>query len=398
MVRSGVNEKFYGYSATPQQLLLQPGLVPPPQAASTLYDALHVLVQKYEVHTPLTPQQLQQRLESEKEEEAAAAAAAAAAVAAFTDRPSGATGEALDAAVPSGVADSTSGNTSVWDSRVDGVGKSIATGDAVVGHAQRAADLCAAAPAADSGAEAGADGSSVGDVATFADSNADAIISNATAPHAAQPADSCSDNSDATDIDGASVHNATDAGGGDCSSDSDGAGYESSTEVDGGGCGDAVGARVSPPARASDGHVGGDDGASDSAEEVVLEEPSCTYGEGADGDDSDALDIFGGGWLPFETSSTQKVHASRGVSAPLPAPQPQVLPVAAPKSMSQPEAGIAGGAGGGVRGRGRGKVARAAAKRAAKGVARGSAAAASGSGSRWQQDDEDIPYGLFFDD
>ncbi|KAG1674919.1 hypothetical protein FOA52_014712 [Chlamydomonas sp. UWO 241] len=79
MVRSGVNEKFYGYSVSPQQLLLQPGLVPPPQAASTLYDALHVLVQKYEMRKPLTPEQLREQLAREKTEEAAAAATAAAA-------------------------------------------------------------------------------------------------------------------------------------------------------------------------------------------------------------------------------------------------------------------------------------------------------------------------------
>ncbi|GAX77119.1 hypothetical protein CEUSTIGMA_g4565.t1 [Chlamydomonas eustigma] len=58
MIRTAVNEKFYGYSVTAQQLLLEPGIVPQPPAASILYEALHTLGHKYEMRAPLTASQL----------------------------------------------------------------------------------------------------------------------------------------------------------------------------------------------------------------------------------------------------------------------------------------------------------------------------------------------------
>lgn len=42
-VRHGVNAAFYGLPLTPEQLLLQPGAVPPPPAASCLYEALSLV-------------------------------------------------------------------------------------------------------------------------------------------------------------------------------------------------------------------------------------------------------------------------------------------------------------------------------------------------------------------
>lgn len=67
MIRNPVNEKFYGYTVSAHELLLEES-VPQPPAASTLYDALHSLAHKYEIRTPFSQHQLQQQAQTQPQQ------------------------------------------------------------------------------------------------------------------------------------------------------------------------------------------------------------------------------------------------------------------------------------------------------------------------------------------
>lgn len=67
-VRTEVNHNFYGHAVTPQQLLLDRAVAPPP-AAALLYDALHGLLAKYENRRTLAHAAVARHLPSPRQQQ-----------------------------------------------------------------------------------------------------------------------------------------------------------------------------------------------------------------------------------------------------------------------------------------------------------------------------------------